>query len=261
MHSLELVFINGDLKGGTTKPLEIWATDQYNDLGKYVVKNFKKDTVDTYSTAKEIIACEIAAKFDILVPEYAVINISDEELMKYYDASEMLRLKSGYKFCSRFIEQSVMFNPLVSNDFISQYQIENIFAFDVLMRNSDRGQYRNKPNLLINDSELMIIDHELTLPFINSNAGATDYEKSLSNYGYSNHTLIDHLKSIKSKNYIFEEFIEILHRINFEDLHAVFDDMDTFEIEYGDRDNYLHYFKWCKQNIGIVKKYLSIMIE
>jgi len=261
MHPLELILINGDLKGGTTKPLEIWATDEYSNAGKYVVKNFRYDAVDNYSTAKEIIACEIAMKFDIPVPDYAIINISDEDLKGYYNEFEMARLKNGYKFCSKFVEQCAMFNPLVSNDFLNQYEIENVFAFDVLMHNSDRGGYRNKPNLLINDNELMMIDHELTLPFINSIASEPNYEKSLQNYRYFNHILIDHVKSIATKNHIFEEFLEILHRINFEALHAVFDDMDKYEIAYGNRNDYLHYFIWCKQNVETLRKYLLLMIK
>ncbi|WP_417351336.1 HipA family kinase [Flavobacterium alkalisoli] len=260
MRPLELILINGQLSGGTTKPLDIWAANEYRNEGRYVVKSFKDGFVNNYSTAKEIIACEVAVKFDIPTPAYGIIDITDEDLLTQYPDNEFRKIQKGYKFCSKFMEQYAMFNPLVSNTFLRQYDIENIFAFDFMMLNSDRGGFHNKPNLLINDDELIIIDHELTLPFINDKTKVFDYERSLNNYPYQKHTLLNHVKSIKSKNHIFDEFLEILSRSNFETLNSVFDDMDTYNINYGDRADYLNYFNWCKQNTEIIRKHLLLTI-
>ncbi len=260
MRLLELIFINGHLKGGTTKPLDVWATNQYHEEGRYVVKSFRNGIVNNFSTAKEIIAVEIALKFDIPVPAYGVINIPDEELRGYYSENEFLKIEKGYKFCSKFIEQYTIFDPIISTSYLAQYHIENIFAYDLLMLNSDRGGFRNKPNLLINDDELIIIDHELTLPFINDNPPVINYERFLANYQYQNHTLLNHIRSIKVKNHIFDEFLEVLSRTNFDDLNSTFDDMDTYGIVYGDRSVYINYFNWCKQNIETIKRHLLITL-
>jgi hypothetical protein len=39
--------------------------------------------------------------------------------------------------------------------------------------NSDRGGYRNKPNLLVDEDGFILIDHELTLHLLDDNNGGS----------------------------------------------------------------------------------------
>lgn len=96
--------------------------------------------------AKEILGCEMTLKFDLPCPSYNIINIDDSKLSSYYPENEVLSFYKGYEFCSKKLDQYIAFNPLISNSFSSHYEIAGIFAFDVLMQNSDRGGFRGKPN-------------------------------------------------------------------------------------------------------------------
>lgn len=261
MHPLQLILINGKIQDSSNYPLEIWALDGNNEKSAYYAKPFRKNNINTFPTAKEIIACEMALHFDLPTPRYNIIDISDEKLSSFYTENEIRKFHKGYKFCSKKIDQYIGFKPDVSVGFLRDYEIAGIFAFDVLMQNSDRGGFRGKPNLLINDNSLVMIDHELTLSFINESHNIPNYENNINIYPHYYHVLIHHLKVVKEKNHIFDEFLEYLHVFNVNDLNGLFDEMDNFNIEYGDRLDYFLYFDWCKKNISVIKKYLLLKIN
>lgn len=261
MHPLQLLLINGKINDSSNYPLEIWGLDIDLHRSIYYAKPFRNIGINTFATAKEIIGCEMALRFDLPTPSYNIINIDDSKLTSHYSVNEVRKFHKGYKFCSKKIDQYVGFNPYVSVGFLRDYEIAGIFAFDVIMQNSDRGGLRGKPNLLINDDSLVMIDHELTLSFISSQQPIRNYENNIRIYPFNSHVLIDHLKVVKEKSYIFDEFLEHLHLLNIDSLNSVFDDMDNYNIEYGEKIDYFAYFEWCKNNITIIKKYLIGMIQ
>jgi hypothetical protein len=125
----------------------------------------------------------------------------------------------------------------------------------------DRGGEHHKPNLLINDEELILIDHELCLPFINNSDRVLNYETNLRNYQFNKHILIKHLKSLRDKENIFDDFLEMLKVLNMNSLNLTFDNMDKFDIPYFDREKFINYFAWAKHNIAIFERYLKGMIK
>lgn len=262
MRILKLVNIEGFIDGGSSKPLLITAVDQYGIVNQYVMKLFKKKYVQqNYSVAKEILISELAIEFNLPVPNYAVINIDHNLLTNYFDSEELEMLDEGYKFCSEFNGQYVIFNPLVSLQFIKSYDIANLFAFDNVIINSDRGGFRNKPNLLVNDDEILLIDHEQTLPFINNSYNDPNYFTYLQNYPYQRHLVITHLKSMRLKNGIFEEFSEMLKHLNIGKFIPIFNELESLGINFGERDDLLLFLNWiknkrepiCNHLIGIIK--------
>lgn len=260
MHPLNLLLINGKLTESSNYPLEIWASDKDNVRARYYAKPFRRDNkIDVFQTAKEIIGCEIAVAFDLPTPAYNIIDIDTASLSSFYTDNEIRKFHSGYKFCSKKLDNYAGFNPNVSVGFLRDYQIAGIFAFDVLMQNTDRGQ-RGKPNLMINDDNLLMIDHELTLSFIDNQNRKTNYENNIRVYPNHMHTLIKHMRAIKEKKHIFDEFLEYLRIFNVDSLTNIFDQMDKFNIEYGDRLDYFLYFDWCKKNIDYIKNNLDLMI-
>jgi hypothetical protein len=261
MHPLQLLLINGKINDSSNYPLEIWGLDKDKQRSIYYAKPFRNIGINTFPAAKEIIGCEMALMFDLPTPRYNIINIDESKLTSYYSENEVRKFHKGYKFCSKKLDQYVGFNPHVSFGFLRDYEITGIFAFDVLMQNSDRGGFRGKPNLLINDDSLVMIDHELTLSFISDQQPSRNYENNIRNYPFYCHVLINHLKIIKEKSYIFDEFLEHLRLLNLDSLNSVFDDMDRFNIEYGERLDYFAYFEWCKNNIATIKNYLIGMIQ
>lgn len=260
MHPLKLILVNGIISESSNHPMEVWAFDKDSKRSKYYVKSFRKSPINSFPTAKEIICSEMALALDLPVPRYDIIEIDDSTLNCYYPENEVRRFYKGYKFCSKKLDQYAIFNKNVSVGFLRDYEIASIFAFDVLMQNTDRGGFLDKPNLLINDDSLIMIDHELTLSFINDKQNKTDYENNIRAFPYYHHVLLNHIKSIKEKSHIFDEFCEHLRMLNISNLNIVFDEMDKFNIEYGDRLDYFAYFDWCKKNIGIIKNLLLAMI-
>lgn len=262
MQILKLVNIDGFIDGGSSKPLLITAVNELGKVNQYVMKLFKKSYVDqNFSVAKEILISELAKEFNLNVPNYALIDIDHNLLIDYFDKDELEKLDLGYKFCSEFNGQYVIFNPLVSLQFIKYYDIANLFAFDNVIINSDRGGFRNKPNLLVNDDEILLIDHEQTLPFINNSYSNPNYFTYLQNYPYQRHLVITHLKSLRLKNGIFDEFLEMLKQLNIEKFIIIFDKLEVLNIKFGERDDFLLFLDWlknkrdpiCNHLIGIIK--------
>jgi len=262
MTILKLIHIDGFIDGGSSKPLLITAVDSNGKVNQYVMKLFKTNYVEqNYSVAKEILICELAKEFNLTVPNYALIDINHELLSKYFGPEELDKLDKNYKFCSEFNGQFVIFNPLVSLQFIKTYNIANLFAFDNVIINTDRGGFRNKPNLLVNDEEILLIDHEQTLPFINNSYSDPNYFTYLQNYPHQRHLVINHLRSMRLKNGVFDEFLEMLKHLNIEKFIHIFDQLDSLNVNYGNRENYLSFFEWAKSKRESIYKHLNIIIK
>lgn len=262
MQPLKLVSTGDIIIGGTTKPVNIIAIEENGKHCKYIMKVFKERYIQqNVSVAKEIICSELAKEFDLVCPEYGIIDVAHNDLRELYDDKTLKALDSGYKFCSKFIEQSVIFNPNTTNSFLKDYDFANVFAFDVLVHNVDRGGPHNKPNLLINDSDLILIDHELTFPFINNTSQEVDYETFLRIYRNDRHILIKNLQTLRVKDGIFDGFVEMLKHLNLVRLNSIFDKMNNFNIPFIERQKFMSYFAWAKNNADIVERYLKGMIK
>lgn len=262
MRELQLITVDGLMTGGTTKPFSIIALDPGGKTGKFVVKAFTESQIkQNASVAKEIIACELAKIFDITVPDYGIINFDHNALTPIYDAGRIAILDNGPKFCSEFAEQYPIFTPATSKAFLKDYEIVNIFAFDLFTYNVDRGGHRNKPNLLINDYELMIIDHELTFPFINGSGQPVDYKSFSSHYPYQKHILLKYLRRMRNKDLVFDEFTQTLNDLNMNKLNSIFDELDSFSISCFEREEFMNYFRWAKNNVANFERLLTGMIK
>ncbi|WP_338374893.1 HipA family kinase [uncultured Flavobacterium sp.] len=262
MHQLKLVSIGNIIVGGTTKPVNIIALEEDENHSRYIMKVFKeKYILQNASVAKEIICSELAKEFDLVCPEYGIINVEHDDLINLYDEEILKSLDTGYKFCSKFIDQAVIFNPNTTNSFLKDYEFANVFAFDVLIHNVDRGGPHNKPNMLITDTELILIDHELTFPFINNTSQEIDYELYLRIYRYDRHVLIKNLKSLRNKEGVFDDFIEMLKHLNINKLSIIFDKMNKFNIPFIERQKFMSYFAWAKNNPDIFERYLKAMLK
>jgi len=262
MQELKLVSIDGQAEGGSSKPLFITAINEKGEAKQYVMKLFKFDNIEqNYSVAKEIFVNELAREFELSVPEYGIIKFNNNLLEEYFSKEEIQKLDNGYKFCSEFMPQYIIFNPLISLSFIKDYDIENLFCFDHLVINVDRGGFRDKPNLLINDTEILLIDHELTLPFINNGDEVPNYFNYIRNYQYQNHILTKHLKSLKQKKNLFDEFFETLRYLNINKFNDLLDELDKYQIQYGNRDKIFAYLHWIKNNIRFLNIHLISIIK
>ncbi|WP_069859039.1 HipA family kinase [Arenibacter algicola] len=260
MQELKLVGIHQILEGGSTYPLLINAQCQNKEIKQYVLKTYQENFVaQNYTVAKEILCCQMASEFDLPVPEYAIINFDHSALTKHYDLVKISTLDKGFKFCSEYHMGALDFNRFVPNAYLKSYEIENVFAFDNIVLNVDRGNKIKKTNLLILDNEMLLIDHELTFPFIDnrSNGMDIDYKSKFSSYDHSKHIFTDVLRRSNKKDLMFDEFHEYLKAINLDKFDTIINDFDSFNIEYGEKNRIFDYFVWLKKERDFVCKKLK----
>lgn len=260
MQELRLTGFDSVIKGGSTKPILINAINEDNVEKAYVMKTYSSEyEKQNFSLAKEIFITHLAGEFDLPVPVCGVIKIDNNDLKKFYTEEEINKLDKGYKFCTEYHPGYVIMNSIVSQKHLNDYEIENLFAFDNLIMNTDRGGFRNKPNLLLKDNEMLLIDHEQTLAFINGFAqNEVNYHNTFINYYYKNHIFWATLKRIKGqkKAHLFDEFTEVLRMLNIEKLKSVFDKLDFYGIGYGEKNIIFAYLYWAKNNSDFINKAL-----
>lgn len=103
--------------------------------------------------AKEFICNSLASQFDFDVPEACLINLHDEEFKSTLEKEPLKNLSTKYKgltFSSRLTDASLI-NEQLKGPSYNIHDYASLFAFDCLVFNTDRGGYRNKPNLLVDD--------------------------------------------------------------------------------------------------------------
>jgi hypothetical protein len=243
-------------KGGTTYP---WIVNvMESDMPKpYVVKLFTEKHIEQQqSVAKEVFGSVLAQEFDLCVPKPALINFSDDfyqtidnELRK-----ELESKSKGIKFGCAYHEDMTVIEVGKIRSILKDYEVGSIFGFDNLVKNIDRGGFRNKPNLLINDEDFLLIDHELIFPFANelSNPSVLD-EIGSDNwvYPYEKHLLYPYLKKLKkdAKMHIFDTFAEYLKTFNPDSLDSYAIQLEkNFSMPIGDFDLLKLYLYKVKQN-------------
>jgi hypothetical protein len=160
--------------GGSTKPWKVMAIQQGEEIPEernMVVKLFTENNVlQGNSIAKEFICNTLASEFDFVIPSAFLIDLHQEDFLATLDEEVLANLNSKHKgltFASTLIDASLINVSLKYNSF-DMHDRATLFAFDCLILNTDRGGHRNKPNLLLDDDGFILIDHELTLNFIDS---------------------------------------------------------------------------------------------
>lgn len=129
------------IQAGSTKPCLMAVKNQNGQIvGNYVVKIFKPSNLEQgRNTNKEVYCNVLAREFDLAVPEAALIYVK-KELIDQLNISpryQNFNLIPGYYFGSLYIENTLDFSDAVRFK-IESWEIENIFAFDVLIRKENR---------------------------------------------------------------------------------------------------------------------------
>ncbi|GAB4331684.1 MAG: hypothetical protein OHK0038_06710 [Flammeovirgaceae bacterium] len=243
-------------KGGTTYP---WIVNVLEgDMPKpYIVKLFTDRQIEQQqSVAKEVFGSVLAQQFDLCVPKPALINFSDNfyQTLDNELKKELESKNKGIKFGCAYYEDMAVIEVSKVKSILKDYEVGNIFGFDNLVRNIDRGGFRNKPNLLINDEGFLLIDHELILPFANASGNPSILnEIGGKNWGYQyeKHLLYPYLKRLKrdKKLHIFDTFAEYLKTFNPDSLDVYAIQLDqNFSMPIGDFDLLKSYLYKVKQN-------------
>ncbi len=152
------------MEGGRNNPwLLTVKTEQGLDL--YVTKFFAQQDINQQNAlAREIYTSVLAGVLGLNTPDFALITIDDtfygslsEKLKK-----ELERKHVKYAFGSKFISGEHTYSPSLLTKELASYDIESIFAFDILTLNVDRRN--KKPNILLDNKgdDYYLIDHEHT---------------------------------------------------------------------------------------------------
>ncbi len=236
--------------GGSTCPLLVLAEDEKGDLDQYVVKFYDENYCKyDYVVAKEIIVSNLANYFDLPTPEIGVIDIPAEIYFEHTKSET--KLAKNLRFSNKYYQSAILYNPQKKKSFLQNYDYENVFAFDNLLLNADRGGFRNKPNLLIQKDNFLLIDHEQSLTFYNTQniRQDVDFKSKFLIYPYYNHVFFDR---VKNENINFDEFHQHLKLFNLNIFDSIFAKLDYFNIQNGGKDLCISYFKWAKENCEFV---------
>jgi len=207
-----------NLLGGSTQPvIASVGDDDGNFIGKYVVKIFKQRAIEQYQpTNKEIYTWVLAKEFDLNIPDIAIVKVDKwfiDELKKR-PKYQKFDISSGFYFASMYIENHLNYKSGLPLNKYENWEVENIFAFDVLVRNADRRE--KKPNLFFCQKSPYIIDHEHCLDIQNSFLEYIDSDgwrfMTLS-MGKGSHLFRNYLRK-HSLEHTFDTFSEILRSFN-----------------------------------------------
>ena len=205
---------------GSTKPCIMTViNDEGKLIGSYVVKVFNQNTIQqSQATNKEVYGNVLAQAFDLDVPNAALIRV-DQNLITQLNSSPKYRnsqLIRGVYFGTKYIENPMDYADSVK---IPNWELETVFAFDVLIRNVDRRT--KKPNLFFKDGNLFLIDHELSLntsqeTFLNLFEEREKYWVFIDNPNTKQkHVFLDKLRELNRQNPVtFDTFDEYLRTLN-----------------------------------------------
>lgn len=261
-------------KGGSTNPWKIITINPEADEPlevPYVLKLFTKNQVSTQnSIGKEFLGNYLTSEFDLVAPECGLVTL-DPLFLSTIEKEQFIDYQKkyhGFTFACRLIEGAFLVNENIPKHFpIKEYA--NIFAFDCLIMNTDRGGYRKKPNLLMNDEGFKLIDHELIFQFSDSQNDKA-FQKVINNlknntlghYGFSVHIFYNLLKHYGGpKRNLFDDFSESLKNLNMNQLRNHITQLEKYDVSCGTKDLIIDYLAYTKQNPEKFAKILQGIIS
>ena len=247
--------------GGSTKPWTVFAIKD-SEIGQnptelpYVVKLFSPTIVEQHPCiAKEFICNLLATEFDLFVPTMGIINLHTPEFLKTLKRKERDILKQRYDgntFASRLLTGALVTES--SKDLSENIQDRAmIYAFDCFIYNIDRWGVHKKANLMLFEEQFILIDHELSLPFIDGHNKSTldlifkNVENETIIYPYKNHLFYNSLRDYAgNKMVIFNTFHEYLNSLNVVRLRALLSELQNNSIYVGEYEMLFEYIRGIK---------------
>lgn len=253
-----IAYENRIMLGGTTKPL-LFLIHTGSAYELYVVKIFsKKDRKQYNPTSKECYAYALAEEFSLQQPHAAIIEFKKDLLASIpVDISQRI-YESGsfFHFATKYGDGFTVMNTNLKESDLYNYEVETVFAFDILILNPDRRKV--KPNLLINEKDYLLIDHELSLQindrFLNC-LSENDFSFLYNSQGLKDHIFLPNLKKLSKKvNLRFEHFEYHLRTLNLRKLEDVKDQLDEIHVDTND-------FYLIKNYIAEIKSKATLFIK
>ena len=224
--------------------------DTGNGIKSFVVKFFQREQEDLrHSVVNEVLGNVLAREFDLPCPTAALIELSEEfqltlnrDQQKFMDSRDS-RIKFG---CDLIDDVNLFTHSLRKSSISKKLSIENLFAFDVLIRNHDRSS--SKPNLLVGNSSAYLIDHELGFD-LSAQAlelmAKGEFERKYAEH----HIFLPYLRKANraAKKQYFDAFEFYLQSVNFGVLSPYFKQLKDEGYET-DKERILEYLNAAKAN-------------
>jgi hypothetical protein len=215
--------------------------------GNYVVKVFtQKQIIQNNSTIKELVFNVLSQEIEmIFVPIPALVYVSEDIINELIKEHHYKDIKEGWFFASLLIED-------ISTIDIEQVPIEIqeiVFAWDILLMNYDRRE--EKHNCFIKDSDIYLIDHELSLKIDN------DFEFYTKNNYWEGIAKGNNLegrchifyKSLKNNSHVnFNTFSESFKVLSFKKLEHTKKILEGLGFDVSIIDTILNYLQDAKAN-------------
>ncbi|MGB8190842.1 MAG: HipA family kinase [Chitinophagaceae bacterium] len=163
---IEALSLHEVFNSGANRPLLITGVDSGGVKEDYVVKLRSAERMSNEACMRELLALFIAAEMDIKSVSPVVINISPQfvDLLVGDNEWQVTSQSIGLNFGSKYIKGP---KTILVGENLNSHQLpyaQAIFAFDILIQNADRTV--NKPNMLTDGAEIIILDHELAFGFV-----------------------------------------------------------------------------------------------
>ena len=256
-------------EGGSTKPWVVLLSGADENPEPYVVKLFTPKHIEQqHAVAKEIYGNILAREFSLPTPDYVLVDFDSAFINSILEEEQrkILRKKDhGLKYASRLAESMSIVSPILYKKYLKEYEIANIFAFDCLIYNLDRGGMRDKPNLLVDDENFLLIDHEQVFPFADNTSQFYEqivqrFENGELMYPYSRHLFYQMLRDLRSKDkvHLFNEFEEYLKKLKLGTLLLTINDLKKHDVSLGHYQRIIDYLRIFSQN---AHKFCNILLS
>jgi hypothetical protein len=199
------------------KPFDILGIDKDTlQKAEYVVKLKSSERMNIPEAAlRETLASLIAYELEIPTPLPAIIEISYPFVQTRlgFDDYQRFNQSIGVNYGNKFLGDNVIqFMPAIRESYEGKKkELQQVFIFDLFIENCDRRY--DKPNLLVTDRMIYVIDHELAFGFVSSflpNPKPWLFDHAI-RYIIENHCLYANLKG---KNFLANDFFQNFSKLN-----------------------------------------------
>lgn len=208
------VFIK-ELTSGANAPILVRAMEvNSKDMNEVVAKISYSERMNPTAFMREMLALFIAKELELKIPEPIVVNISREFADSIDDPAIHNRVfhSLGHHFGTIYLPNFPVFAHVLVKKALFPI-MQKIFIFDMFIENPDRTFL--KPNMLLDQNDIYIFDHEMAFSFI-MDAGDKDQNK-IWHIGDAHRYLADFhvlFSIIRRSNFVNDDFIDKLGSLN-----------------------------------------------
>jgi hypothetical protein len=203
----------GRLKGGRSRPMLVACLDAEGREHQVVLK-LREVPVSGCSFGPASLACELvcailARMAGLSVPDYAIVTVHDREgfirNVPDREVQQELSRNQGENFGSTYLQDHARYVPTLSVGSAGRMRLESVMAFDAYVLNNDRKA--SNPNLIVRGDAIVMIDHSLSFPHLDSPGVAEPWNQWLPDSSVQEHCTYGFLRGLGPK---FEAFVSFL---------------------------------------------------